>query len=234
MLDEWLRKRGLRDKTELHYLYPLPRVFPIETVSEVATPLLEERNVQITTLFNAETVDTERKVISSIEGEEIPYDLLVLIPPHRGASVIEASGLGDEQGWLPTDRATLEVKGQLHLYALGDATDLPVSKSACRSTYTASLSSHAGDFAWAVAPTGELSTEGSPGIIPGDPSIFPSKDEMQERGNSTFNMIKTERDGFLAGYGKGYLDSGPGTRRSGRDHILPTHSAEGGKAHVVV
>src|SRR5579884_3049738 len=129
LLDEWLRKRGLRDRTEIHYLYPLPRVFPIESVAEVAAPLLEERNVHTTIFFNAEAVDTERKIISSLEGEEIPYDLLVLVPAHRGAKVIEESGLGDEQGWLPTDRATLEVKGQLHIYALGDATDLPVSKS---------------------------------------------------------------------------------------------------------
>ncbi len=139
LLDEWLRKRGLRDRTEIHYLYPLPRVFPIETVAEVATPLLEERNVKYTVFFNTEAVDTERKIISSLEGEEIPYDLLVLVPPHRGARVIEESGLGDEQGWLPTDRATLEVKGQPHIYALGDATDLPVSKSGSAAHFEAKV-----------------------------------------------------------------------------------------------
>lgn len=42
VLDEWLRKRSLRDRTGIHYLYPLPRVFPIETVAEVAASLLEE------------------------------------------------------------------------------------------------------------------------------------------------------------------------------------------------
>ncbi len=142
LLDEWLRKRGLRDRTEIHYLYPLPRVFPIETVAEVATPLLEERNVQYTIFFNTEAVDTERKIISSLEGEEIPYDLLVLVPPHRGARVIEESGLGDEQGWLPTDRATLEVKGVPHMYALGDATDLPVSKSGSAAHFEAKVVAH--------------------------------------------------------------------------------------------
>jgi sulfide:quinone oxidoreductase len=120
LLDEWLRKRGLRNRTEIHYLYPLPRVFPIETVAEVVTPLLEERNIQSTIFFNAEAVDTKREIISSLEGEEIPYDLLVLVPPHRGAKVIEESGLGDEQGWLPTDRNTLQVTGKSHIYALGE------------------------------------------------------------------------------------------------------------------
>jgi len=142
LLDEWLRKQGLRGRTEMHYLYPLPRVFPIETVAEVATPLLEERNVNYTIFFNTEAVDTEHKIISSMEGEEIPYDLLVLVPPHRGAKVIEDSGLGDEQGWLPTDRATLEVKGQQHIFALGDATDLPVSKSGSAAHFEAKVVAH--------------------------------------------------------------------------------------------
>lgn len=142
LLDEWLRKRGLRERTELHYLYPLPRVFPIESVAEVAAPLLEERNVLSTVFFNAEAVNTERKIISSLEGEEIPYDLLVLVPPHRGAQVIEESCLGDEQGWLPTDRATLDVKGQSHIYALGDATDLPVSKSGSAAHFEAKVVAH--------------------------------------------------------------------------------------------
>jgi len=139
LLDEWLTKHDLRSKTEIQYLFPLPRVFPIESVAEAVTPLLEERHIGYTVFFNAETVDTEKKIISSLEGEEIPYDLLVLVPPHRGARVIEDSGLGDEQGWIPTDRNTLEVKGQQHVYALGDATDLPVSKSGSAAHFEAKI-----------------------------------------------------------------------------------------------
>ncbi len=139
LLDEWLAKHDLRNKTEIQYLFPLPRVFPIESVAEAVTPLLEERHIGYTVFFNAETVDTEKKIISSLEGEEIPYDLLVLVPPHRGARVIEDSGLGDEQGWIPTDRHTLEVKGHQHVYALGDATDLPVSKSGSAAHFEAKI-----------------------------------------------------------------------------------------------
>jgi sulfide:quinone oxidoreductase len=139
LLEEWLHKRGLRERTEIQYLFPLPRVFTIENVAEMVTPLLEERNIGYTTFFNAEAVDTERKVIASMEGEEVSYDLLVLIPPHRGARVIEESGLGDEQGWIPTDRNTLEVKGHEHIYAIGDATDLPVSKSGSAAHFEAKV-----------------------------------------------------------------------------------------------
>jgi sulfide:quinone oxidoreductase len=85
--------------------------------------------VQTRLFFNADEVDGAHHVIRSLEGEEVPYDLLALIPPHRGSQVVESSGLGDPQGWLVTDRATLAVANHEHIYALGDATNLPVSKS---------------------------------------------------------------------------------------------------------
>jgi len=139
LLDEWLEHRGLRQKTEIHYTFPLNRVFPIESVAEVAAPLLEERGIKTTVFFNTEAVDTERQVISSLEGEELPYDLLVMVPPHRGAQVIENSGLGDGQGWIPTNRETLQVKNVERVYALGDATDLPVSKSGSAAHFEAKV-----------------------------------------------------------------------------------------------
>ncbi|MBE3560162.1 MAG: NAD(P)/FAD-dependent oxidoreductase [Ktedonobacteraceae bacterium] len=139
LLEEWLQKRGLRQRSEIEYLFPLPRVFTIESVAEMVTPLLDERGVKYTVFFNAERVDGQRKVIASLEGDEIPYDLLVVIPPHRGAPVIETSGLGDEQGWIPTERDTLKVKGQERIYAIGDATDLPVSKSGSAAHFEAKV-----------------------------------------------------------------------------------------------
>nr|BBH92187.1 pyridine nucleotide-disulfide oxidoreductase [Thermogemmatispora argillosa] len=129
LLDDWLRQHCLREHTVIEYLYPLPRVFTIERVAEMVAPLLEEREIATRVFFTPEAVDQQRRVIRSLEGEEVPFDLLILVPPHRGAQVIEASGLGDSQGWIPTDRHTLQVKGQEHVYALGDATDLPVPKS---------------------------------------------------------------------------------------------------------
>jgi sulfide:quinone oxidoreductase len=139
LLDEWLKKRGVRLRTEIQYLYPLPRVFPIESVAELATPLLDERGVKYETFFNTESVDTERKIVTSLEGSEIAYDLLVMIPPHRGVAAIEASGLADPQGWIPTERNTLEMKGQTGIYAIGDATDLPVSKSGSAAHFEAKV-----------------------------------------------------------------------------------------------
>ncbi len=129
LIEDELRQRKLRDKTEMHYCSPIGRAFTIESVSEMVTPILEEKGIELHTFFNVETIDPEKKTIGSLEGEELPYDLLVLVPPHKGAQIVVDAGLAPPSGWLPTDHHTLEVKGHPEIHALGDGTDLPLSKA---------------------------------------------------------------------------------------------------------
>ena len=130
LIEAELRERGLREKSEVHFCSPIGRAFTIESVSKVATPILEQKGIELHTFFNVEAIDPERKVILSLEGEELGYDLLILVPPHRGQQFLIDSGLAPAPGgWLPTDRHTLQVGGRPNLFALGDATDLPLSKA---------------------------------------------------------------------------------------------------------
>ena len=129
LFEEWLTKRGLRDKTEITYTFPLNRVFSIETVAEAAQPLMEERGVKIETFFNLDEVLPEEKIARSMEGTDLPYDLLVMVPPHRGAAFLNGHPIADAQGWVKTERDTLKVKGVEGVWAIGDTTDLPISKA---------------------------------------------------------------------------------------------------------
>ncbi len=129
MVDGFLRERGLREGSEVELLSPLNRAFTIESASTLIQPIMERRGIGLTTFFNVESVDPSAGAVESLEGEKQEYDLLVLVPPHRGAQVVTDSGLGDPGGWLPTDKHTLNVTGHDRIFALGDATDLPISKS---------------------------------------------------------------------------------------------------------
>jgi sulfide:quinone oxidoreductase len=139
LIEAELRERGLRERSELHYCSPIGRAFTIESVSEMATPILEQKGIELHTFFNVETIDPERKVVMSLEGEELPYDLLILVPPHKGAQVVIESGLAPAAGWLPTDQKTLNVKGKPHIWAIGDATDLPLSKAGSTAHFEAPI-----------------------------------------------------------------------------------------------
>jgi sulfide:quinone oxidoreductase len=129
MLDQYLRKRGIRDRSEVTLLSPLNRAFTIESASKLVQPIMEQRGIKLETFFNVESVDPAAGTVLSLEGEKADYDLLVLVPPHKGQSVVEDSGLGGPGGWIPTEPATLQHKSVDRVYAIGDATDLPISKS---------------------------------------------------------------------------------------------------------
>ncbi|MGC8948038.1 MAG: NAD(P)/FAD-dependent oxidoreductase [Thermoprotei archaeon] len=129
MLDSYFRKLGIRDKVNITYAYPLPRVFTIQNVAEIMNGLLESRGVKTSLMFNVESIDPEKKEIKSMEGETLKYDIAIVIPPHKGSEVIEKSGIGDDEGWIPTDKYTLNIKGHDDVYAIGDATNIPTSKA---------------------------------------------------------------------------------------------------------
>jgi sulfide:quinone oxidoreductase len=139
LLEEHLRKRGLREHTKITYYSPWPHPFSIESVSELVTPLLEERGIETRLAFTVTEVDPQKRLLRSQAGETERYDLLVIVPPHRGERIAERSGLADAQGWLSTDHTTLEVTGQERLFALGDATDLPVAKTGSAAHFEAAV-----------------------------------------------------------------------------------------------
>jgi sulfide:quinone oxidoreductase len=128
MLHDFLGERGLRDQTEITYTYPIGRLHALEPVAEWAQPEMDRLGIRYETFFNTESVDPEAKTITSVEGSTLPYDLLITIPPHRGAAVIEDSELG-KGGWVPTDKQTLHREGSTNVFVVGDTTNIPISKA---------------------------------------------------------------------------------------------------------
>lgn len=126
---DYLKSRGIRDKTEVHYVYPLNRVFTMPNVAEEVQRLFDEKGVIYHTLFNVESIDGDNRRVNSLEGESVDYDLLVMVPPHKGQQVITDSGLADETGYIDVDRYHLNYADYDDLYAIGDATNLPISKA---------------------------------------------------------------------------------------------------------
>ncbi len=130
LADWYLREHGVRKDVELVYATPLDGAFTKPIASERLGGLLAERDIDLVTEFNAGTVDSARSKLISYDGRELDFDLLVTVPLHGGASFVERSpGLGDALGFVPTDKRTLQSTTSPNVFALGDATDLPISKA---------------------------------------------------------------------------------------------------------
>jgi sulfide:quinone oxidoreductase len=130
LADWYFRERNIRDKVELVYSTPLDGAFTKPIASERLAGLLAEKEVELVTEFNAGEVDGVGGKLSSYDGRELDFDLLVTIPLHGGAAYVErSSGLGDAFGFVPTNKSTLQTSVKPNVFALGDATDLPTSKA---------------------------------------------------------------------------------------------------------
>jgi sulfide:quinone oxidoreductase len=109
-LADWhLRERGIRNRTELVYATPLDGAFTKPIASQHLTGLLAEKEIDLVTEFNAGEVDGVGGKLSSYDGRELDFDLLVTIPLHGGAAYLDRTpGLADALGFVPTDKATLQ------------------------------------------------------------------------------------------------------------------------------
>jgi sulfide:quinone oxidoreductase len=129
LADAFFQERGRRSKVELIYATPLEGAFTKPKASALLGDMLSKRNIYVETDFLVSRVDGEAGKIHSWDGRSLPFDLLVEVPVHGGAEAIRASGLGDAQGWVPTDPHSLQSTDHPEIFVLGDATNLPVSKA---------------------------------------------------------------------------------------------------------
>jgi sulfide:quinone oxidoreductase len=142
LADEFFTRRGIRDRVDLVYLTPLDAAFTKPTCNQVLSYLFEQKGIRIETEFNTSEVDADGRTLRSFDEREVPYDLLVSVPTHRGAWFVEASGLGNELGFVPTHPHSLRSKADDHIFVIGDATDLPSSKAGSVAHFQAEVLQH--------------------------------------------------------------------------------------------
>jgi sulfide:quinone oxidoreductase len=129
LLDWWLARQGLREKTNLVYVTPMSGAFTRHNCSVALGHLLTDKHIHMHTDFALKQVDAERNRLQSYDGREVGYDLLVTIPTNMGDAVIERSGLGDDLRFVPVNKHTLQAKVKENIFVIGDASDAPVSKA---------------------------------------------------------------------------------------------------------
>lgn len=85
-------------------------------------------------------VDVERRHVKLESGDTLVADVCNLIPPQHAGAMLARSGLTNESGWCPVDKATMESTLMKHVYVVGDACDAAtMPKSAFSATSQAKV-----------------------------------------------------------------------------------------------
>lgn len=125
-VDEHLRSRGLRERTDLSVATLQPMLMPNagRAGSDWMAEQLASRGIR--SRVAAKVVRVEAELIVFEDGSDQPFDLLIAVPPHRVPEVVSERGLTGPHGWIAVDSGTLQTSHP-RVYAVGDVTLIPLS-----------------------------------------------------------------------------------------------------------
>ncbi len=131
LVHDLLVHKGVRDRSEVHLVMPLPvPIPPSPPASKALLAAFAERGIEFHGSTLVRGLDAERRVALLGEGDdatEMPFDLFLGVPKHHVPAVVAESGL-TEHGWIPVDPATLETRVE-GVYAVGDVTSVGTPKA---------------------------------------------------------------------------------------------------------
>ncbi|MCX2739028.1 NAD(P)/FAD-dependent oxidoreductase [Pontibacter anaerobius] len=157
LADDYFRKTGVRDKSEVIFATPGSTVFGVKEFLATLQGVIERKDIIVRTFYAPIKIDGERseihykrtqpdappftpdeKLHEREEGPDtvvIPYGMLHLAPPHVAPDVIRnnpklaVTEEGGNKGWLDVDIHTLQHKRYPNIYGLGDIAALPTAKT---------------------------------------------------------------------------------------------------------
>lgn len=122
LIDDHLRNKGLRDKSDIQIFTPEPQPMPIAgpEVGNTVVSMLNEKGIGFHSNTKVSLIDGSSKQIIFENGSREKYDLLIAIPPHTTPKVIrESGGLADASEWISVDPKNMQTKHD-RVYAIGD------------------------------------------------------------------------------------------------------------------
>lgn len=154
------RKTGRGDNIKVDFYTGMPTMFSVKKYSDALDTLRVERGVGGYFQHNLVAVDpaNHKATFKKSDGTtvDIDYTLLHVTPPMGPLDVLKGSPIADSTGWVNVDKSTLRhVNPEFgNIFALGDCSSLPTSKTAAAITAQAPVLT---ENLFSVMDTGKVS-----------------------------------------------------------------------------
>ena len=138
LADDTFRNNGVREKSRVMYCTAVAKMFPIPGYCEALEKVVERRNIEVNYKHNLKAIKPETKEAiftvttdNGVEEVSIKYDFIHVTPPMSSPDFIKNSPLAVQPGgWVDVNKNTLQHNVYPNVFALGDASSLPISKTA--------------------------------------------------------------------------------------------------------
>lgn len=126
IVDESLRRRGVRDAVEVAISTPAPMTLPVAgpDASQYLALQLGDRNIQLLTEHKVVGVEPDRRAVQFAGGGELGFGVLLGVPANVVPEVLGACGMAGPSGWIEPDPLSLATSFE-RVYAVGDCTSIP-------------------------------------------------------------------------------------------------------------
>ena len=119
LLAERLEERGVDAEVTVFAPTPIPLPILGAAGNEPLNRRLAERGIAFLPARTATSVHAGR--VEFVDGDPLPFDLLLAVPPHRISSVLADAGLAPADGWVAVNPRTLATSYP-GVHAIGDCT----------------------------------------------------------------------------------------------------------------
>lgn len=139
LAEEAFRLSGVRDKTNVIYNTSAGKIFGVDHYGHVLQKLANERGITVNTQhelieINAENHQAVFRNNANQDLKTFEYDFIHVAPPQGPPKFIKESKLADAAGWVDVNKDTLRHNKYKNVFALGDCSSLPTSKTAAAIT----------------------------------------------------------------------------------------------------
>lgn len=134
LTEAYLRDQGLRDDVKVVYMSAGQAIFGVPRYRTALEKLVAERQVETNFKQNLVAIDGQKKLATfkHIETGELrveSFDMIHVVPPMSAPDFIKRSPLANAEGWIDVDKFTLRHNKYSNIFALGDASSLPTSRT---------------------------------------------------------------------------------------------------------
>ncbi|CAO3690404.1 unnamed protein product [Rhizopus microsporus] len=148
LAEEVFRLNGVRDKSNVIYNHSGAKIFGVDYYGAVLQRLADERGIKLN--FQHELVEIKANDHQAIfkdnskngELKTFEYDFIHVAPPQGPPKFIKESKLADAAGWVDVNKETLRHNKYKNVFALGDCSSAPTSKTAAAITGESGVVKH--------------------------------------------------------------------------------------------
>jgi sulfide:quinone oxidoreductase len=134
LADSYFRKSGVRGKTDVIFCSAAATIFAVKKYADTLDTVLKRKGIDTRYKHNLVELRPEKKdaVFKDLEtGEDVVmhYDMIHVTPPQCAPDFMKGSPVANADGWVDVDKITLQHSRFPNVFALGDASSLPTSKT---------------------------------------------------------------------------------------------------------